>query len=98
VVSNDLGNDGGSRWQTKVGDNVGDDMGNDVGDGDDVGRLRTTNDILLNITYVDRSKNSSRADVQPPWADLPQSALGSAESQHPPKCGTQKGYIAYGIH
>ncbi len=31
---NDLGNDGGHRWQTTVGNNKGDDMGNDVGDGD----------------------------------------------------------------
>jgi hypothetical protein len=34
AVSDDLGNDGGSRWQMMAGDNVGDDVGNDMGDGD----------------------------------------------------------------
>ncbi len=36
-VSDDLGNDGGSRRQTMAGDDMGDDAGNDVGDGDDGG-------------------------------------------------------------
>ncbi len=37
AVSNDLGNNGGSRWQTTTGNNVGDDVSNDVGNGDDGG-------------------------------------------------------------
>jgi hypothetical protein len=41
------------------------------------------------ISYVDRTETSLRADIQPPWADVPQSVLGSVKSQHPPKCGTQ---------
>jgi hypothetical protein len=49
------------------------------------------------ITYVDRTENGLRADIQPPWVDLPWSALGSARSQHPPKCGTPKVYTANGI-
>ncbi len=32
---NDLGDDGGSQWQTMVGNNVGDHVGDDVGDRDD---------------------------------------------------------------
>jgi hypothetical protein len=52
-------------------------------------RLHTTVEMPLDITYVDRTETSLRADIQPPWVDLPQSALGSAKSQHPPKCGTQ---------
>ncbi len=36
-MSNDLGNNGGSRWPITVGNNVGDDVGDDVGDGDDGG-------------------------------------------------------------
>jgi hypothetical protein len=52
-------------------------------------KLHTTVETLLDITYVDRTETSLRADIQPPWADLSQSALGSAKSQHPPKCGTQ---------
>jgi hypothetical protein len=60
-------------------------------------RLHTTVDMSLDKTYVDRIENSLRADVQPPWADLPQSALGSARSQHPPKFGTQNMYTANGI-
>jgi hypothetical protein len=35
VVSNDLGEKGGSQWQTMAGDDVGDDVGNDMGDRDD---------------------------------------------------------------
>ncbi len=37
------------------------------------------------ITYEDRPENSIRVDVQPPWTDLPQSALGSVRSQTPSK-------------
>jgi hypothetical protein len=37
AVINDLGDDGGSRLRTTVGDDVGDDLGDDVGDGDDCG-------------------------------------------------------------
>jgi hypothetical protein len=37
AVSIDLGNNGGGRWQTTVGNNVDDDVGNNVGDGDDGG-------------------------------------------------------------
>ncbi len=32
---------------------------------------------------MDRIETSLRADIQPPWEDLPWSALGSANSQHP---------------
>jgi hypothetical protein len=42
------------------------------------------------MTYMDRTETSLRVDTQPPWADLPQSALGCAKCQHPPKCGTQQ--------
>jgi hypothetical protein len=52
-------------------------------------RLHTIIETPLDITYVDRTETSLRADIQPPWADLPQSALGSAKSKRPPKCGTQ---------
>jgi hypothetical protein len=51
-------------------------------------RLHNTVEMPLDITYMDRTETSLRADIQSPWADLPQSALGSAKSQHPPKCGT----------
>jgi hypothetical protein len=37
AVSNDLGDNGGSRQWTTAGNNVGDDAGNDVGDGNDGG-------------------------------------------------------------
>jgi hypothetical protein len=37
---------------------------------------------------MDRTETSLWADIRPPWADAPQSALGSAKSQQPPKCGT----------
>jgi hypothetical protein len=37
-------------------------------------RLHTTVEMLSDITYVDRTETSLRADIQPPWADLPQSA------------------------
>ncbi len=37
AVSNDLGDDGGSRRQMMAGNNVGDDVDNDVGNGDDGG-------------------------------------------------------------
>ena len=33
---------------------------------------------------MDRIETSLKADIRPPWADVPQSALGSAKSQHPP--------------
>ncbi len=52
-------------------------------------RLCTTIEMPSVITYGDRTETSLKAGIQPPWADLPQSALGSAKSQHPPKCGTQ---------
>jgi hypothetical protein len=52
-------------------------------------RLHTTVETSLDITYVDRTETSLRADIQPPWTDLPQPALGSAKSQYPPKSGTQ---------
>jgi hypothetical protein len=52
-------------------------------------RVHTTIEMSLNITYVDRTETSLWADIQPPGADVPQSALGSMKSQHPPKCGTQ---------
>jgi hypothetical protein len=52
-------------------------------------RLHSTIETPLDITYVDRTETSLSADNQPPWADLPWSALGCAKSQHPPKHGTQ---------
>ena len=52
-------------------------------------RVHSSVEMPMDITYVDRTETSLRADIQPPWADLPQSALGCAKSQHPPKCGTQ---------
>jgi hypothetical protein len=45
-------------------------------------RLHTTVETSSDLTYVDRTETSLRADTQPPWADLPQLALGSAKSQH----------------
>jgi hypothetical protein len=53
-------------------------------------RLHTAIETLSDPTYVDRTEISLRADILLPWTDIPQSALGSAKSQHPPKCGTQK--------
>jgi hypothetical protein len=53
-------------------------------------RLHTTVEMSLDLVYVDKTESSLKADIQPPWADIPQSALGSAKSQHPPKCGTQQ--------
>ena len=53
-------------------------------------RLYTTVEMPSDITYVDRTETSLRADIQSPQADDPQSALGSVKSQHPPKCGTQQ--------
>ena len=52
-------------------------------------RLHTANETSLDITYMDKTETSLRADILVPWADIPQSALGSAKSQDPPKCGTQ---------
>jgi hypothetical protein len=52
-------------------------------------RLHTTVETPSDINYVDRTETSLRADIHPPWAGVPQSALGCAKSQHPPKCGTQ---------
>jgi hypothetical protein len=34
-------------------------------------RLHTTVETSLDLAYVDRTESSLRADVQPPWADLP---------------------------
>ncbi len=52
-------------------------------------RLQNAIEASLDPTYVDRTEIRLRADILLPWADIPQSALGSAKSQHPPKCGTQ---------
>ena len=52
-------------------------------------RLHTAIETSLDPTYMDRTEISLRADFLLPWADIPQSALGSAKSHHPPKCGTQ---------
>jgi hypothetical protein len=52
-------------------------------------RLHTTVDMPSDITYMDRTETNLRADIQSPWADVPQLALGSTKSQHPPKYGTQ---------
>jgi hypothetical protein len=52
-------------------------------------RLHNTIETSSDPTYVDRIEISLRADILLPWTDIPQSALGSAKSQHPPKCGTQ---------
>jgi hypothetical protein len=43
-------------------------------------RLHTTIEMPSDITYMDRTESSLRADIQAPRADLPQSALGSAKS------------------
>jgi hypothetical protein len=43
-------------------------------------RLYTTVETPSDITHADRTGTSLRADIQPPWANLPQSALGSAKS------------------
>ena len=52
-------------------------------------RLHTTVEMPTDTTYVDITETSLRSDIQPPWADLPQSALDCAKNQHPPKFGTQ---------
>jgi hypothetical protein len=52
-------------------------------------RLHTAVETSLDPTYVDRTEISLRANILLPWTDIPQSALGSAKSQHPPKCGAQ---------
>jgi hypothetical protein len=52
-------------------------------------RLHTAVETSSDPTYMERIKISLRADILLPWADIPQLALGSAKSQHPPKCGTQ---------
>ncbi len=44
---------------------------------------------IVLFSTSDGTEISLRADILLPWADIPQSALGSAKSQHPPKCGTQ---------
>ena len=46
-------------------------------------RLPSPIEMPSDITYMDRTETSLRVDVQPSWADLPQSASGSAKSQHP---------------
>ncbi len=60
-------------------------------------RLHTTVETSLDPTYVDITEISLRIDILLPWADMPQSALGSAKSQHPPKMWHTIGYTAYGI-
>jgi hypothetical protein len=52
-------------------------------------RIHTALETSMDPTYVDRTEISLRADILLPWADISQSALGSAKSKHPPKCGTQ---------
>ncbi len=52
-------------------------------------RLHTDVETSLDPTYVDRTEISLRVDVLLPWTDIPQSVLGSAKIQHPPKCGAQ---------
>jgi hypothetical protein len=47
--------------------------------------------MSLDMTFADRTENSLRADIQPPEADLPQSALGSLRSQTPSKMLHTKG-------
>ncbi len=54
-------------------------------------RLHTTVDMLSDISYMDRTETSLRADVWPPWEDLPQSALGCVRSQTPFKMWHTKG-------
>jgi hypothetical protein len=51
-------------------------------------RLHTAVETSLEPAYVDRTEIILRADILLPWADIPQSALGSAKSQNPLKCGT----------
>jgi hypothetical protein len=43
-------------------------------------RLHNTVETSSDPTYVDRTEISLRADVLLPWADIPQSAIGSAKS------------------
>ncbi len=52
-------------------------------------RLHNAIEASSDPTYVDRTEIRLRADILLSWADIPQSALGSAKSQHPPKYGTQ---------
>ncbi len=52
-------------------------------------RLHIAIKTSLDPTYMDRAEISLRADILLPWADIPQSALGSGKCQHPPKCDTQ---------
>jgi hypothetical protein len=52
-------------------------------------RLLIAVETSLDPTYMDRTEISLRTDILLPWADIPQSFLGSAKSQQPPKCGTQ---------
>jgi hypothetical protein len=48
---------------------------------------------------MDKTENSSRADSQPPWADLTSVSLRQCEESNTlQKCGTQNVYTAYGIH
>jgi hypothetical protein len=44
-------------------------------------RLHTAVEASSDLTYVDRTEISLRADILLPWADIPQSALGSVKSQ-----------------
>jgi hypothetical protein len=53
-------------------------------------RLHTAVETSSDPTYLDRTKISLKADILIPWADLSQSALGSAKSQLPPECGAQQ--------
>ena len=39
-------------------------------------RLHTTVETSLDIAYMDNTETSFKADIQPPWADVPQLALG----------------------
>jgi hypothetical protein len=52
-------------------------------------QLYFTPPLKHQVSYVGRNETSLRTDIQPPWADVPQSTLGSAKRQHPPKYGTQ---------
>jgi hypothetical protein len=52
-------------------------------------RLHTAVETSSDPAYIDRTEIILRAEVLLPWTDIPQSVLGHAKSQHPPKCGAQ---------
>jgi hypothetical protein len=55
-------------------------------------RLHTAVETSLDPTYMDRTEISLRADILLPWADIPQSVLGSA------KVNTLQNEVQNGVH